>query len=174
MGSGRSDRLHHVLEVRHPSFVTPELIELLQTYRVAACVADSAGKYPAIEDLCGDIVYVRLHGAKQLYASGYSDRELTWWATRIRRWSVGRPASKPRVIDPNQAGDGQARDVFVYFDNDVKVHAPFDALHLAALLANPGAAGRRTRRFAVRTAQEWLRRVAPDEGRLPTQQWVLP
>jgi hypothetical protein len=57
-------------------------------------------------------VYVRLHGAAQLYTSGYSDRALTDWARRIRRWS--------------RAG----RDVYVYFDNDVKVRAPFDALNL--------------------------------------------
>ena len=29
------------------------------------------------------------------------------------------------------AGRAGRRDVFVYFDNDVKVHAPFDAIGLA-------------------------------------------
>jgi uncharacterized protein YecE (DUF72 family) len=36
------------------------------------------------------------------------------WAERIRGWS------------------GEGRDVVVYFDNDVKVHAPNDAIALAS------------------------------------------
>jgi uncharacterized protein YecE (DUF72 family) len=31
--------------------------------------------------------------------------------------------------------DNQPRDVFIYFDNDAKVHAPFDAIRLAKRLA---------------------------------------
>jgi uncharacterized protein YecE (DUF72 family) len=60
-----------------------------------------------------DFVYVRLHGSRELYASGYTDAELDDWARKVARW--------------RRAG----RDVYVYFDNDAKVHAPFDALRLA-------------------------------------------
>ena len=107
---------------------------LLRKYSVAPCVADSAGLFPAVEDLCADFVYVRLHGAEQLYTSGYSNRELGEWARRIRAWRRGRDAPRARKADPKQAGDGRARDVFVYFDNDVKVRAPFDALNLERIL----------------------------------------
>lgn len=161
---GKSDdvRLHHVLEFRHPSFKTLEFIELLRTYSVAPCVADSAGQYPAIEDLCADFVYVRLHGAEQLYASGYSERQLKWCASRIRYWSAGRQPPKPRVVDPTDTGDEKCRDVFVYFDNDVKVHAPFNAMRLAGLFSHPesGTASEDVPRFSVRTSGEWLRHVA--------------
>jgi uncharacterized protein YecE (DUF72 family) len=33
------------------------------------------------------------------------------------------------------ASEPAGRDVFVYFDNDVKVHAPFDAIALERRLA---------------------------------------
>ncbi len=111
--------LRHTLEVRHPSFLNPSYIELLQTYGIASCIADSAGLYPLIEDLTSDFVYVRLHGAKRLYTSGYSTQELSTWARRIRDWHYG--------TDP------PPRDVYVYFDNDVKVRAPFDAQNLVRL-----------------------------------------
>ena len=79
-------------------------------------VADSAGKWPFMVDVTSDFVYVRLHGAKELYVSGYDDDALDSWAARVTRWTE----------------DG--RDVYVYFDNDVKVRAPFDAMGLAERL----------------------------------------
>ena len=48
----------------------------------------SAGKWPFVEDVTADFVYVRLHGDEVLYASGYSDRALDLWAERIRAWSA--------------------------------------------------------------------------------------
>lgn len=47
--------------------------------------------------------------------------------------SKGAASSRTCVIDP--AADRPAgRDVYVYFDNDAKVHAPFDAIRLAERL----------------------------------------
>jgi uncharacterized protein YecE (DUF72 family) len=100
--------LRHALEIRHESFATPEFVRLLKKHRVALVVADTAGKWPLIEELTADFMYLRLHGDKHLYASGYTDRALDHWAARIRGWSA-------------------RRDVFCYFDNDIKVRAPFDA-----------------------------------------------
>jgi uncharacterized protein YecE (DUF72 family) len=84
-------------------------------------VADTAGKWPQIREITSDFVYVRLHGAEELYASGYTDDALDRWAADIRGWMNG-------------SADGPARDAYVYFDNDIKVRAPFDALGLAARL----------------------------------------
>jgi uncharacterized protein YecE (DUF72 family) len=133
-GSGGRARLRYALEFRHGSFVCPEAIALLREYGVAPCVADSAGLFPMIEDLCADFVYVRLHGAERLYTSGYTEPELRDWAERISAWRAGRVAQRPRHADPKSRGDRVARDVFVYFDNDVKAHAPFDAWNLARIL----------------------------------------
>ena len=124
--------LRHALEVRHPSFATPELIQLLREYGIGACVADSAARYPWIEDLTADFVYVRLHGAEQLYTSGYGPRALEHWADRIRSWAQGKPAPSAALL--TEAADARPGDVFVYFDNDAKVRAPFDAANLQRLL----------------------------------------
>ena len=48
-----------------------------------------------------------------LYASDYTEEELTQWADKIRTWN---------------------RDTFVYFDNDFSGYAPKNALRLKELL----------------------------------------
>ena len=126
--------IRHAFEIRHPSFMTSEFMDLLASYNAAFVQADTAGKWPYAEDLTADFVYVRLHGAQQLYTSGYSDEELDWWAGRIRSWSRGRDPRRATKVLTSRA-DHRSRDVYVYFDNDAKVHAPFDALRLVERLA---------------------------------------
>lgn len=124
--------LRHALEVRHPSFATTECIELLREHDVALCVADTAGTWPHIEDVTSDFVYIRLHGDVELYTSGYSDAALREWARKIEQWrDSGGPRGEHTVA---RAAPRRRRDVYVYFDNDVKAHAPRDALTLADLL----------------------------------------
>ena len=106
--------LRHALEVRHESFRDPAFAALLRAHGVALVVADTAGTFPCFDDVTAGFVYVRLHGDTELYASGYAPEALDRWAERVREWRAG-----------------QSRDVFVYFDNDVHAHAPFDAVALA-------------------------------------------
>ena len=54
--------LRHALEVRHRSFTDPELLDLLREHDVALVVADTAGRWPLIEEPTSDHMYVRLHG----------------------------------------------------------------------------------------------------------------
>ena len=110
----------HAFEVRHPTYFCSEFFDLLRAHRCAFVVADTAGKFPYAEEVTADFVYVRLHGSQQLYVSGYADAELDTWAKKVRQWR-GRGRDR--------------RDVYVYFDNDAKVHAPFDALRLAERLS---------------------------------------
>ncbi len=135
--------LRHVLEVRHDSFVTPAFPQLLRAHDVGLVVADTAGRWPHLEDVTSDVVYVRLHGHGELYVSGYDDAQLDAWAAKVAAWATGaRPPDGPRLTPP---APDRPRDVHVYFDNDVKVRAPFDAAALAARLAERGlgvAAGR--------------------------------
>ena len=109
-------RLRHAIEVRHESFRNRDFYKLLSRYKIALVVADNPGKWPIITEITTDLMYVRLHGHDQLYASGYSDRELDEWATKIRSWVE------------------RGCDVYAYFDNDAKVRAPFDAISLMARL----------------------------------------
>ncbi|GGM55166.1 hypothetical protein GCM10012275_27860 [Longimycelium tulufanense] len=126
--------LRHALEVRHPSFRDPEFVDLLRQHDIALVVADTAGTWPYLEDVTADFVYVRLHGAEELYASGYTDQALDHWAERIGRWRAGEdPRGEHTVGAPAPLRPG-GRDVYVYFDNDVKVHAPFDAINLSRRL----------------------------------------
>jgi uncharacterized protein YecE (DUF72 family) len=128
-----SGAVRHALEVRHPSFQDERYLELLRAHGVASCVADSAGLYPVIDAPTADFSYARLHGAKRLYVSGYSPRELSSWAERVAVWA-------------------RRGDVFVYFDNDVKVRAPFDAQNLARLVR--GEPARRAPPVLARVTEE--------------------
>ncbi|MDQ3152058.1 MAG: DUF72 domain-containing protein [Actinomycetota bacterium] len=124
--------LRHAVEVRHPSFRDPAFVELLRAHDVALVVADTAGTWPYLEDVTASFVYVRLHGAQELYTSGYTPEALDAWAARIRTWAAGAtPVGEHTVAPP---APERPRDVFVYFDNDVKVRAPFDAIALAERL----------------------------------------
>ena len=101
--------LRHAVEVRHASFDSPSFLSMLREHEVAIVTADTAGKWPMIRTPTTDFAYVRLHGAEELYVSGYTGEALDRWASKVRQWD---------------------RDTYVYFDNDVKVRAPFDALAL--------------------------------------------
>ena len=129
--------LRYAIEVRHRTFLVPEFVELLRQHDIAFVVADTAGKFPYAEDLTADLVYIRLHGAEKLYVSGYKDTALDWWTKRIELWRRGRQPPDAKLISDRKI-DNKPRDVFVYFDNDAKVHAPFDAIRLAQRLGVKG------------------------------------
>lgn len=129
----RNRRWRHALEVRHPSFWNTEFIDVLRRHRIGLVVADAARDWPQPQDVTADFVYIRLHGDEQLYTSGYGDAALERWADRIRHWSTGGEPEEPdRIAGP--APRRKRRDVYCYFDNDAKVHAPFDAQELMRLL----------------------------------------
>lgn len=131
-----AQRLRHAVEVRHASFADPAFVAQLRRHGIALVVADTAGRWPLLEDLTADFVYVRLHGDEELYASGYGDAALDDWAGRVRAWRAGGQHAQAHTVGKGQ-GRRRPRDVFVYFDNDVKVHAPFDAGRLAVRLQVP-------------------------------------
>jgi uncharacterized protein YecE (DUF72 family) len=122
--------LRHAIEVRNDSFVDPVFIALLRRHHVAWVIADTAGKWPQYEDISADFVYIRLHGAEQLYKSSYMDAALVRWAERIRKWSEGAEPPDAHRISADPATAHRARDVFCYFDNTAKDEAPANALRL--------------------------------------------
>lgn len=132
----RKRPLRHALEMRHPSFCDPSCMKLLRKHKVAVVVADTAGKFPYLEDVTADFVYLRLHGDAQLYASGYSDHALDRWGERIAAWAAGGEPTDAQRVGP-RASKRTRRDVYCYFDNDMKVHAPFDARGLMQRLHLP-------------------------------------
>ncbi|MBK4989412.1 DUF72 domain-containing protein [Pseudomonas sp. S36] len=122
--------LRHAVEVRHDSFMCDAFVDLLRAHNLALVVADSAGKWPYAEDLTADFVYMRLHGDVELYSSGYTVAALRRWKHRIERWTKGDQADDARLIVPGPPPRKASRDVYCYFDNDQKVHAPYDARRL--------------------------------------------
>ncbi len=106
----------YVVEFRHQSWYQPAVFKLLRERNIASCIHD----YPKLRT--GDIVtspdlaYVRLHGYEGLYVGSYPKRALQRWAKRIRTLQE------------------QARDVYVYFNNDVRAAAPHDAMTLRNVL----------------------------------------
>jgi uncharacterized protein YecE (DUF72 family) len=104
--------LRHALEPRHPSFRDPAFAELARAAGVAVVLADSAGRWPALDAATADFGYARLHGDTELYASGYGSAALDRWTGWVRTH-----------LD---AG----RDAYVFFDNDARGRAPWDAIEL--------------------------------------------
>lgn len=130
--------LRHAMEIRHASFLVPSFIELLRAHNVALVVAETARKWPMTHDLTADFVYMRLHGDKELYRSGYSDKALDAWARRVAAWHRGSEPRDAQRICSSPAPRRKARDVYCFFDNtDVKLRAPFDAQALMRKLKLP-------------------------------------
>jgi uncharacterized protein YecE (DUF72 family) len=126
----RKDRqLRHAVEIRNESFVSEDFVALLRKYGIGLVKADTV-KWPLLMDVTSDVVYCRLHGSEELYASGYSDEALEMWANRVALWSRGKEVEEGQNASSKKGGKRSTRDVFVYFDNDLKVRAPFDALSL--------------------------------------------
>ncbi len=125
-------RIRHALEIRNDTFRNADFIALLRRHKIALVCADAV-EWPRLMDVTADFVYCRLHGAKELYASGYSDAALRGWARRVLAWAEGGEA-KGRYIC-RKSPPRRPRDVFVYFDNDAKVRAPCDAATLMRKIA---------------------------------------
>ncbi|HEU4709613.1 MAG TPA: DUF72 domain-containing protein [Methylophilaceae bacterium] len=122
--------MRHAVEIRNKSFIDLAFIDLLRKYDVALVVADTAGKWPYYEDVTSDFMYLRLHGEEELYASGYTDEALDRWAARISAWNTGSQPADAVLISGQPPASLSARNVYCYFDNDIKVKAPFDARKL--------------------------------------------
>ncbi len=110
------ENVRSTFEFRHESWFCDDVYGVLQRGNVALTIAD-APRYPFVQQVTAEFVYVRLHGHEKLYASEYSGEQLEQWAAKIRSW-----------LD-----DG--RDVYVYFDNDAKGYAAQNAKELLGILS---------------------------------------
>lgn len=131
----KRQRLRHALEVRHESFQDEDFIRLAREYGVAVVVSDGAGRWPMIQDITAGFMYLRLHGERMLYGGRYGEASLMEWARKINAWHHGGQPSDTRLILREGVPRRQSRDIYVYFDNDTKVDAPFDAQRLIEIWA---------------------------------------
>ena len=121
--------LRHVVEVRHPSFSTPEFVALLEKYKVAVVCADHAD-YPMIADVTADFVYARLQTGSDDVATCYDDKRLDQWAERLKSWASGGLVDDLERADPTRKSEKKPRDVYAFFIHEGKVNAPNGAREL--------------------------------------------
>jgi uncharacterized protein YecE (DUF72 family) len=120
--------LRHVLDVRHPSFMTPDYLALARRYHCATVFTDSPN-FPSFADLTSDFVYARLMRSDAKLKNGYAPKALDGWAAAARTWAQGgEPADLPRLEAAKD--QGAPRDVFVFFINGAKEKTPAAATGL--------------------------------------------
>ena len=103
----------HCIEVRNETFRSEKFFELLKDHGIANVISHSTDAWPQFDEVTSDFVYARLHGEGEIYSGSYG-RRIVYWQKRVETWLQAK------------------RDVYLYFDNDQKVRAPFDAMKLMA------------------------------------------
>lgn len=103
----------NVLEFRHPSWHRDDVFNLLRTFKAIFCVVSSPDLPDTVVETA-ETSYFRFHGRVGWYKYNYSDEELSRWAGAIKQT--------------------QARECYIYFNNDYKAYAVSNALKLASLL----------------------------------------
>jgi uncharacterized protein YecE (DUF72 family) len=114
--------LQHVLEFRERSWMSAEILAMLDDRGIGFCTHDMPGLVTERWS-AGPLAYVRFHGTEGKYWGRYSDEALTGWADWIG----------------NEAKAG--RDVWCFFNNDIHAHAIDDALTLRAMIAQATGSG---------------------------------
>lgn len=109
-------RLRLAVEFRHESWYCPEVFKVLADFDAALCISDHHAA-PAPWRVTASWAYVRGHGPGGRYVGRYPQAELERWASVFDDWR------------------SHGRDVYAFFDNDVKSAAPLDALELKRLAA---------------------------------------
>jgi uncharacterized protein YecE (DUF72 family) len=109
-----------VIEPRHPSWFTKEVVARLHARRVGQVAADPAC-VPAAAEPAGwpELIYVRLHGSPDIYYSAYDEPYLDHLAQRMRAYAA------------------RADEVWCIFDNTARFAATPNALGLIRRLTSP-------------------------------------
>ena len=103
------------MEVRHPSWLEKESLDLMKQYNISFVIAQSGINFPYAEIVTAKHVYVRFHGPQQLYASSYSDEQLENFAALFKQWKK------------------QGQSIWAFFNNDVFGYAIENAKRLTEM-----------------------------------------
>jgi uncharacterized protein YecE (DUF72 family) len=109
--------IRQTFEFRHESWFNNDIYKVLEKYNAALCIADSK-KFPCVEVITADFVYLRFHGRGSLYASKYKEKELEAWVQKIKNWQ------------------DQGKDIYAYFNNDAYGYAVEGALYLKGVVGS--------------------------------------
>ncbi len=105
----------HAFEFRHPSWLAPEVFDLLRQF-TAAQVSVSSLRMPMDLTVTADFIYLRFHGLEGGAAHDYTREELKPWADHCR------------------GALRQGRTVYAYFNNDWNARAPANARELIRMV----------------------------------------
>ena len=108
-------RFAFVLEVRHDSWLQSDSLTQLAKHQVGIVISQSGGHFPYTEMVTATNVYLRFHGPRELYASGYSEEELAYYAQKIKAWVQ------------------EGHTIWAFFNNDIHGFAFADAQRLQQL-----------------------------------------
>jgi len=108
-----SPEYKNVIEFRHESWYQDNVYELLRSHKVTFCAVSSA-KVPGTVIETADIAYVRFHGLTGEHRHNYSENELKEWSEEIKTV--------------------QAKECFIYFNNDYQAYAVANAKALENML----------------------------------------
>ncbi|WP_316847172.1 DUF72 domain-containing protein [Pedobacter psychrodurus] len=106
---------HYTFEFRNPTWYHDEVFVLLKKYNCAFCIYDLAGHQSPIL-ATANFVYIRLHGPGEKYQGTYSRSDLERWAKMCNNWL------------------NEKKDVYLYFDNDQKGYAAFNAMKIKKMI----------------------------------------
>lgn len=101
----------YTIEFRNQTWYTQEVYDILHKHNAAFCIYELAG-HTSPEVVTADFVYIRLHGPGAKYQGSYTTTALKRWGDKCGEW------------------ENSGKDVYVYFDNDQKGYAAFNALAL--------------------------------------------
>jgi uncharacterized protein YecE (DUF72 family) len=104
----------HAFEFRHASWFDENIYSTLKKYNYGFVIAHS-DRWSSAEAATADFIYLRFHGAPQLFYSDYPDDSLSEWARKAKKWSRG-------------------RDVFAFFNNTAGIYGVKNALTLRDFL----------------------------------------
>jgi uncharacterized protein YecE (DUF72 family) len=105
----------HCFEFRHESWFKPAVRKRLESHGASLVIAHDARSDLPEAKPCGPVVYVRFHYGAKGRGGNYSSAELKDWARRIAAWR-------------------SRREVFAYFNDDMRGFAPANAAALSSSL----------------------------------------
>ncbi len=98
-------------EFRNSSWINEKTFKILKQFEVALVFQDYS-QWPVTCQVTTDFVYLRFHGKTSLYSSCYTEKELKFWAEKVRGWK------------------NRGLDVYAYFNNDALGYAVKNAQQL--------------------------------------------
>jgi len=107
----------YVIELRHPSWFTEEIFQLLRDKNVSLCIHDITGDFTP-QKITADFIYIRFHGPEGNYHKKYSNNEISIWTEKIFKWY------------------NENITIFVYFNNDAYGRSTENASEMVKELKN--------------------------------------